>query len=156
MWDQIVAFVFSIQFTALVLALIGIYALLWYIIENFKSVIQVIRSFLVPYFQPQEDLPLSERFGSWAGMNEKWNVMIIADKNINCLSEINEHKYKLVAKNDFCLELSIPWQYLTVDVCQHIEVDSHAWKRYVVLCYGVTYTVREKKSDREENPVFCS
>lgn len=91
MWDQIVAFVFSIQFTALVLALIGIYALLWYIIENFKSVIQVIRSFLVPYFQPQEDLPLSERFGSWAGMNEKWNVMIIADKNINCLSEINEH-----------------------------------------------------------------
>lgn len=71
MWDQIVAFVFSIQFTALVLALIGIYALLWYIIENFKSVIQVIRSFLVPYFQPQEDLPLSERFGSWAGMNEK-------------------------------------------------------------------------------------
>lgn len=91
MWDQIVAFVFSIQFTALVLALIGIYALLWYIIENFKSVIQVIRSFLVPYFQPQEDLPLSERFGSWAGMNEKWNVMIIADKNINCLSQINEH-----------------------------------------------------------------
>lgn len=91
MWDQIVAFVFSIQFTALVLALIGIYALLWYIIENFKSVIQVIRSFLVPYFQPQEDLPLSERFGSWAGMNEKWIVMIIADKNINCLSEINEH-----------------------------------------------------------------
>lgn len=91
MWDQIVAFVFSIQFTVVVLALIGIYALLWYIIENFKSVIQVIRSFLVPYFQPQEDLPLSERFGSWAGMNEKWNVMIIADKNINCLSEINEH-----------------------------------------------------------------
>lgn len=91
MWDQIVAFVFSIQFTALVLALIGIYALLWYIIENFKSVIQVIRSFLVPYFQPQEDLPLSERFGSWAGMNEKWNVMIIADKNINCLSEIYKH-----------------------------------------------------------------
>lgn len=71
MWDQIVAFVFSIQFTVVVLALIGIYALLWYIIENFKSVIQVIRSFLVPYFQPQEDLPLSERFGSWAGMNEK-------------------------------------------------------------------------------------
>lgn len=91
MWDQIVAFVFSIQFTALVLALIGIYALLWYIIENFKSVIQVIRSFLVPYFQPQEDLPLSERFGSWAGMNEKWIVMIIADKNINCLSEIYKH-----------------------------------------------------------------
>lgn len=67
MLNQIVEFVFSIQFTALILSLIGIYALLWYIIDNVKSVIQVIRSFLVPYFQPHEDLPLSEKFGNWAG-----------------------------------------------------------------------------------------
>lgn len=68
MWDQIVEFVFSIQFTAFVLILIGVYALLWWSIDNFKSIIQIIRSFLVPYFQPHEDIPLSEKFGSWAGI----------------------------------------------------------------------------------------
>lgn len=68
MWEQIIAFVFSIQLVALILILIGAYALLWWSIDNFKSVVQIIRSFLVPYFQPHEDLPLSERFGNWAGM----------------------------------------------------------------------------------------
>lgn len=71
MLNEIVEFVFSIQFALVILALIGIYAALCYCIDNFKSVIQVIRSFLVPYFQPQEDLPLSEKFGSWAGMNDQ-------------------------------------------------------------------------------------
>lgn len=67
MWDQIIAFVFSVQLIALILILIGLYALLWWSIDNFKSIVQIIRSFLVPYFQPQEDVPLSEKFGSWAG-----------------------------------------------------------------------------------------
>lgn len=86
MWNQTVEFVFSIQFALVILALIGIYALLWYSIENFKSVIQVIRSFLVPYFQPQEDLPLSEKFGSWAGMNLFCdNIKIMSMKSLNQL-----------------------------------------------------------------------
>lgn len=68
MWNDIFAFIFSVQCTALILILIGAYALLWWSIDNFKSIVQIITSFLVPYFQPQEDLPLSEKFGSWAGM----------------------------------------------------------------------------------------
>lgn len=68
MLNQIIDFVLSIQFAAFILILIGIYALAWWCIDNFKSVVQIIRSFLVPYFQPQEDLPLSEKFGNWAGM----------------------------------------------------------------------------------------
>lgn len=68
MWEEIIAFVFSVQLLTLILVLIGAYALIWWSIDNFKSVIQIIRSFLVPYFQPQDDLPLTEKFGSWAGM----------------------------------------------------------------------------------------
>lgn len=68
MWEQIISFVFSIQLIALIFILIGAYAVLWWSIDNFKSVVQVIRSFLVPYFQPQEDIPISERYGNWAGM----------------------------------------------------------------------------------------
>lgn len=68
MIDQIIAFVFSVQLLAWILVLIGLYALLWWSIENFKSIVQIIRSVLVPYFQPQEDIKLSEKFGSWAGI----------------------------------------------------------------------------------------
>lgn len=78
MWNDIFAFIFSVQCTALILILIGAYALLWWSIDNFKSIVQIITSFLVPYFQPQEDLPLSEKFGSWAGMwlNETIDIFI--------------------------------------------------------------------------------
>lgn len=70
MLNQILEFVLSIQFAIFSLALVGIYALLLWCIDNLKSVVQIIRSFLVPYFQPQEDVPLSEKFGNWAGMNK--------------------------------------------------------------------------------------
>lgn len=67
MFDQIIAFVLSIEFLAWILVLIGLYAVLWWSIENLKSIVQIVRSLLVPYFQPQDDLKLSERFGNWAG-----------------------------------------------------------------------------------------
>lgn len=65
--DALISFIFSIQCIILVFVLIGAYASLWYGIDNFKSVVKVIRSILVPYFQPQEDVGLSEKFGQWAG-----------------------------------------------------------------------------------------
>lgn len=67
MLDTIISFVFSIQCVLLVLVAIGAYALLWWSIDNFKSIVQVIRSMLLPYFQPQDDVALSEKFGHWAG-----------------------------------------------------------------------------------------
>lgn len=69
MLNQIIEFVLSVQFAAFILILIGVYALIWWCIDNLKSIVQIIRSFLVPYFQPQEDIPLNEKFGNWAGMN---------------------------------------------------------------------------------------
>lgn len=82
MLNQIIDFVLSIQFAALILSLIGIYALACWCIDNLKSVVQIIRSFLVPYFQPQEDLPLSEKFGNWAGM--KQNELLFELLDILC------------------------------------------------------------------------
>lgn len=76
MLNDIFAFIFSVQCTALIFVLIGAYALLWWSIDNFKSIVQIVTSFLVPYFQPQEDLPLSEKFGSWAGMCNRLNRTI--------------------------------------------------------------------------------
>jgi hypothetical protein len=51
------------------LALAGIWAVLWWSIENFRSIVQITRSFLSPYFQPQESKSFVEKFGKWAGEN---------------------------------------------------------------------------------------
>lgn len=55
-----------------VLVAIGMWALLWWSIDNFKSVVQIIKSMLTPYFQPQENKSLVERYGKWAGKVENY------------------------------------------------------------------------------------
>lgn len=59
--------VLDVQFILIVLAGIGVYALTLWIIDNFKSVVQIVAAVLAPYFQPQESLTLAERYGNWAG-----------------------------------------------------------------------------------------
>lgn len=49
------------------IALVGLWALLCWSIENFRSLVQIIGSVLAPYFQPNENKTLIERFGKWAG-----------------------------------------------------------------------------------------
>lgn len=60
-------FLFYTNVIFYLLALAGIWATLWWSIENFRSVVQIIKSVLSPYFQPQESKTLVERFGKWAG-----------------------------------------------------------------------------------------
>lgn len=64
---NILSIVISGQFIGYILILIGIYASIWWLIDNLKSGVQIILSLLRPFFQPQDDLPIKERFGSWAG-----------------------------------------------------------------------------------------
>lgn len=48
-------------------ALVGIYALCWWLIDNLRSLVQLLTAVLTPYFQPVDDKSLVERFGEWAG-----------------------------------------------------------------------------------------
>lgn len=66
--NWLVSVIFSIEFLVCLLAIVGVYALCWWIVDNLKSVVQVVRALLTPYFQPQEELTLLERYGSWAGI----------------------------------------------------------------------------------------
>ena len=50
---------------ALILA--GVWAVMCWSIDNLKSVIQIIQSFLTPYFRPQENKSFVEKYGKWAG-----------------------------------------------------------------------------------------
>lgn len=47
--------------------LIGVYAFLWWFIDNFKSFFQVVWHLIVSSFQVNKNKPLNEKFGSWAG-----------------------------------------------------------------------------------------
>lgn len=49
--------------------LVGIYAFLWWFVDNFKSLFQILWNLLKTYIQPDKNLPLNEKFGNWAGKN---------------------------------------------------------------------------------------
>lgn len=66
--DFVLSVVLSVKFAVFLLATVGIYAICWWLIDNLSSVVQVVRTLLQPYFQPQEDLSLCDRYGNWAGM----------------------------------------------------------------------------------------
>lgn len=60
-------FICKAQVPLVALALVGIWALVVLCYENFKSVIQIIKNVLAPYFQPQENRNFVEKYGKWAG-----------------------------------------------------------------------------------------
>lgn len=73
--NWLVSAIFSIDFLVCLLAIVGVYAVCWWLVDNFKSVVQIVRALLTPYFQPQEELTLLERYGSWAGNKNRSGYM---------------------------------------------------------------------------------
>lgn len=72
----LIDFLFYTNVIYYLLVLAGAWAVLWWSIENFKSVVQIFKSTSSPYFQPQESKSLVEKYGKWAG----W----LSDKVNNC------------------------------------------------------------------------
>lgn len=72
--DSVIRTIFGFLFDANVifnlLALAGAWAVLWWSIDNFRSIVEIIVTVLTPYFQPQERKTLVERYGKWAGKVE--------------------------------------------------------------------------------------
>lgn len=62
-----VNFVFHTNLIYYLLVLAGVWAVLWWSIENLRSIVQILRSVLTPYFQPNENKSLLEKYGKWAG-----------------------------------------------------------------------------------------
>lgn len=63
----LVNFLFQTNLIFYSLVAAGVWAVLWWSIENFKSVLLITKTILTPYFQPQENKTLVERYGKWAG-----------------------------------------------------------------------------------------
>lgn len=47
--------------------IIGVYTFLWWFIDNFKSLFQILWNLLKSYVQPDKNPPLNEKYGIWAG-----------------------------------------------------------------------------------------
>lgn len=75
--NWLVSAILRIEFLVCLLALVGVYALCWWTVDNLNSVVQILRALLTPYFQPQEELTLLERYGSWAGnyIESEWHCV---------------------------------------------------------------------------------
>ncbi|CAH2215980.1 jg26468 [Pararge aegeria aegeria] len=54
----------------LALAVVGAVVVAGFVIDSLWSVVELITSYLMPYFIPAEVLPLAKRFGPWAGPHE--------------------------------------------------------------------------------------
>lgn len=57
----------GIMLVILALAAVGALAVAIIVIDSLWSVLELVTSYLMPYFLPAEVLPLSKRFGPWAG-----------------------------------------------------------------------------------------
>lgn len=65
--NSVLSAIYSLNTLWFLFTVIGVYAVCWWLIDNLKSIVCVVRTLLTPYFQPQEDLSLIERYGNWAG-----------------------------------------------------------------------------------------
>ena len=102
-----------IEYLIYLLALLGLCVVICYAIDNLKSVLMIIKSILDPYFQPQLDLTLAERFGSWAGKFRKFHFMNNFDYPFPLLNPIDflpHSRAKVSPKqlsNNLCLQCVI-------------------------------------------------
>lgn len=65
--NSVKSLVINTQLIYYALITAGVWAVICWSIDNLKSVIQIIQSILTPYFQPNENKSLIERYGKWAG-----------------------------------------------------------------------------------------
>lgn len=56
---------------AMTFYIIGVYAFLWWFIDNFKSLFAIIWNVLMSYVTPELYPPLNEKFGNWAGEKKR-------------------------------------------------------------------------------------
>lgn len=56
--------------------LIGVYAFLWWFIDNFKSLFQIVWNLFLSSLQLNSNQPLNEKFGIWAGKLEEFRLIV--------------------------------------------------------------------------------
>lgn len=114
-----------------ILAGIGALSLLLLLVDNLWSVIELVVSYLAPYFQPNEETSLVKRFGSWAvvtgstdGIGKQYALQL-AKRGINVvLISRNHHKLQAVA-SEIEKSYSVKTKVIVADFSEGAKVYSH-------------------------------
>ncbi|XP_075991849.1 inactive hydroxysteroid dehydrogenase-like protein 1 [Anticarsia gemmatalis] len=119
------------MFLITVLALVGVVALCFMLVDSLWSVLELISSYLMPYFLPAEVQSLSKRFGPWAvvtggtdGIGKQY-AKELARRGINLvIISRNPEKLKTVA-TEIEKEHSVKTKIVVADFSKGAEIYSH-------------------------------
>ncbi|KAL7042013.1 hypothetical protein ACKWTF_000991 [Chironomus riparius] len=143
MQDKIVNFYLNYQVPLLTLSLIGLYAYIWWAYENFKSILQIVKALLSPYFLPNENKSLSEKYGKWAvitgstdGIGKQYAIGL-AKQGLNVvLISRTESKLKEVA-NEIESMYSVKTKYIAADFGSGKEIYEKIKQKLQILDIGI-------------------
>ncbi|KAL7042003.1 hypothetical protein ACKWTF_000991 [Chironomus riparius] len=143
MQDKIVNFYLNYQVPLLTLSLIGLYAYIWWAYENFKSILQIVKALLSPYFLPNENKSLSEKYGKWAvitgstdGIGKQYAIGL-AKQGLNVvLISRTESKLKEVA-NEIESTYSVKTKYIAADFGSGKEIYEEIKQKLQMLDIGI-------------------
>lgn len=141
--DFVLSLVFSVKFAVFLLASVGVYAICWWLIDNLSSVVQVVRTLLQPYFQPQEDLSLVDRYGNWAvitgstdGIGKQY-AREFASKGINIVL-ISRSQSKLVqVANEIEKDYPVKTKWITADFSEGEKTYKHIEQELAGIPVGI-------------------
>ncbi|XP_023942979.1 inactive hydroxysteroid dehydrogenase-like protein 1 [Bicyclus anynana] len=125
------------------LAVIGAIVVAAYLIDSLWSVLEMITSYLMPYFLPAEVLPLAKRFGPWAvitgstdGIGKQY-ALELAQRGLNVvLISRNPDKLKSVAEEIEKLH-SVKTKTIVADFAKGTEVYEHIEKELKDIPIGI-------------------
>lgn len=125
------------------LAVIGAVAVAVFIIDSLWSLLELVSSYLMPYFIPTEVLPLSKRFGPWAAITGstdgigKQYAIELAQRGINIvLISRNPGKLKSVAEEIEKLH-SVKTKTIVADFSKGIEIYQHIEEELKDISLGI-------------------
>ncbi|CAG4972649.1 unnamed protein product [Colias eurytheme] len=118
------------MFLVFILAIVGALAVACILIDSFKSVVELLISYLTPYFIPAEDFPLWKKYGHWAvitGSTDgigKHYALELAQKGVNIvLISRNPDKLRSVAGE--IEKLGVKTKTIVADFSKGEEVYQH-------------------------------
>ncbi|XP_055836531.1 inactive hydroxysteroid dehydrogenase-like protein 1 [Episyrphus balteatus] len=122
---------------------IGIYALSIYLYDNFKSVISIIKSILEPYFQPNSQKSLIEKYGKWAvitgstdGIGKEY-AKELAKRGINVVLISRTEKKLIDVAKEIELEFKVKTKWIVADFAKGKEVYEHIRKELDGIPVGI-------------------
>lgn len=65
--DQLIWLVFNTHLLVYLFCFIGALATLAWIWDNFSSLLNITKTVLTPWFFPNDEFTLAEKYGTWAG-----------------------------------------------------------------------------------------